>query len=36
VAGEDTQAEGFAPPADGAAGPPWQDPGRPVRYRRAG
>jgi uncharacterized membrane protein len=35
VAGEDTQAEGFAPPADGTAGPPRPDPGRPAPSRRA-
>jgi uncharacterized membrane protein len=35
VAGEDTQAEGFALPADGAAGPPRQDPDRPAPYRQA-
>jgi len=35
VAGEDTQAEGFSLPANGAAGPPRQGPGRPEPYRRA-
>ena len=35
VADEGTQAEGFARPADGSAGPPWQDPSRPAPYRRA-
>jgi len=36
VAGQDTQAEGFAPPADGAGGPPWQDPGQPAPHHRVG